>query len=187
MRCIIRRCAIISTLTLTSLAALSAEAQAAKTPPFLREADRPIAFMWGLGPGFGVTDNIPDVFKFTQDLMFHFRKSAAGPALGFNMQEGFLNGGGFSFQTGPKFEYDIQVKKGLAVYITPSIGFGYHGMFFDNWNNHGAYIHPGVAVKTIFVNRWMVWLAPHDLDVIIGGGNNVRIRVDFRFGGGVIF
>lgn len=207
--------------------ALAAPTQAA-IPRVLREGTRPMAFLLGLGPSWGVGgsrwyygDNFGrnyggwgrygGNFKLTQEFMGHFSGNAAGPALGVILNETF-NGPYFGFAIAPKFTYDIRVKQGLGLYISPSVSLGYslthYRPYFYEGNYAGANYHAanlqfGVAVKLMLDDRWLVFAQVPNFDFLIGpggyynGGNGCgpgyncgtyfNARLDFILGGGVTF
>jgi hypothetical protein len=135
-------CLAASLGTATVATAMSSnEAEAA--PRVLREGTRPMAFLLGLGPSWGVGgsrwvygDNYcaggfcgwggryGGSFKLTQEFMGHFSGNASGPALGVILNQTF-SGPYFGFNIAPKFTYDIRVKQGLGLYISPSVSLGY--------------------------------------------------------------
>jgi len=215
----------------TELAPAIAEAG---VPPVLQKGTRPMAFLLGFGPSWGLSNNYRygynpggfkgcgdgnpycgggwygghGAFKITQEFMGHFSGDASGPALGILMNQEF-SGGYFGLNIAPKFTYDIQPKKGLALYISPSASLGYHLThynygYYNNYNYGGANYHAanmqfGVALKLILADRWLVWVQTPNIDLTIGPGNYycgnaftgcgtyVRARYDFLLGGGVTF
>lgn len=207
----------------------STEAEAA--PRVLREGTRPMAFLLGLGPSWGVGgsrwfygDGNPygcaggfcggryggGSFKITQEFMGHFSGNASGAALGVIVNQTFT-GPYFGFNIAPKFTYDIRVKQGLGLYISPSVSLGYglqHYRFsyynglYNGANYHAANLQFGVAVKLILDDRWLVFAQLPNFDFLIGPGgyyydnrgcaaNNCgtyfAARLDFVLGGGVTF
>jgi hypothetical protein len=190
----LRRLPFVAVLALGFSSLNSGRAHAA-TPSFLRPATRPISFMAGLGPTFEITHrDVPDGFVFDHAMMFHFKKDASGPALGFELLFENLDDDIFGLQTGLKFEYDIQIVRNLAIYVSPGGSVGYHGFFWedrfdDDHSSHAIYIKPAVTGKVIFDNRWMVWLSPIGHDFIFGGpwDDDFAMRWNVRLGAGVIF
>lgn len=203
---------------------LSNEAEAA--PRVLREGTRPMAFMLGLGPSWGVGgsrwhyDNgnpysgfggrYGGSFKITQEFMGHFSGNASGPALGVIVNQTFT-GPYVGFNIAPKFTYDIRVKQGLGLYISPSVSLGYglqhyryayYNGYYSGANYSAANLQFGVAVKLILDDRWLVFAQVPNFDFLIGPGgyyndnrgcaaNNCgtyfTARLDFVLGGGVTF
>lgn len=127
-----------------------AEAEAA-VPRVLRPGTRPMQFLFGLGPSWGIggssyyygpgfygpgcgAPGFPcryggfgywGAFKLTQEFNGHFSGNASGPALGILLNEEF-GYQRFGFVIAPKFTYDIQPKKDLGLYISPNVSLGYH-------------------------------------------------------------
>lgn len=225
-----RALSLAATLGATVLTAqvVSSEAEAA-IPRVLREGTRPMAFLLGLGPSWGVGGSRwyyggPDRyrgygwgpyggnFKLTQEFMGHFSGNASGPALGILLNQTFA-GPYFGFSIAPKFTYDIRVKPGLGLYISPSVSLGYslthyrpyyYDGFYANANYHAANLQFGVAVKLMLDDRWLVFAQVPNFDFLIGPGNYYYgnnggcapgyncgtyfvARLDFILGGGVTF
>jgi len=214
----------------TQLAPATAEAG---VPRVLRPGTRPMAFLLGLGPSWGIRNSYRygyydgrgcgggnpycrggwygghGAFKVTQEFMGHFSGNASGAALGILMNQEFA-GAYFGLNIAPKFTYDIQPKRDLGLYISPSFSLGYHlsnyrGYYYDYYgyrsaNYHAANIQVGVAVKLMLDDRWLVWVQTPNFDFtvgpgdyycgpgVIGGcGTYFRARYDFLLGGGVTF
>ena len=223
---------LAATLGAVSLGAQVVSSQAeAGVPRVLRPGTRPMAFLLGLGPSWGIRDryrygndfdgcngNNPycrggfyggfNAFKLTQEFMGHFSGNASGPALGILMNQEFSGPYYFGLNIAPKFTYDIQVKKDLGLYISPSFSLGYHltayrGGYYDNFgyasaNYHALNTQIGVAVKLMLDDRWLVWIQTPNFNMDIGPGNYYcggafncgtyfRARVEFLLGGGVTF
>lgn len=218
-----------ATILGTQLAPATAEAG---VPRVLRPGTRPLAFLLGLGPSWGIRNNYRygydgfngcgpgnpycgggwygghGAFKITQEFMGHFSGNASGAALGILMNQEF-SGAYFGLNIAPKFTYDIQVKRDLGLYISPSFSLGYHLSHFNygyyaNYgyggaNYHAANIQVGVAVKLMLDDRWLVWIQTPNFDFTVGPGNYYcgngvpgcgtyfRARYDFLLGGGVTF
>lgn len=212
----------------TQLAAPS-EAEAA-VPRVLRPGTRPMAFLLGFGPSWGIGGRYRygygdgcggnpycrggfyggyGAFKLTQEFMGHFSGNASGPALGILMNQEF-SGSYFGLNIAPKFTYDIQVKRDLGLYISPSFSLGYHLSHFNygyynqfgysGANYHAANIQFGVAVKLMLDDRWLVWVQTPNFNFDVGPGNYYcggpgvpgcgayfRARYEFLLGGGVTF
>ncbi|HEY8379428.1 MAG TPA: hypothetical protein VIK91_23210 [Nannocystis sp.] len=152
---------------LVGAALAPAEAEAA-VPKVLRPGTRPMQFLFGLGPAWGIGgsayywgyyrgDGCPGpaycpyygprgfgafgAFKLTQEFNGHFSGNASGPALGVLLNEEF-NGGYFGFVVAPKFTYDIQPKRDLGLYISPNVSVGYQLMSYryGYWGPDWAYV-----------------------------------------------
>ncbi|MCY0992384.1 hypothetical protein OV203_34920 [Nannocystis sp. ILAH1] len=138
----------------------------AAVPRVLRPGTRPMQFLFGLGPSWGIggSSHYYDAgyygpgcgapgfpcryggfgywgsFKLTQEFSGHFSGNASGPALGVLLNEEF-GYRRFGFVIAPKFTYDIQVKRDLGLYISPNVSLGYQ-LLSDRWNYYnGAYYH----------------------------------------------
>ncbi len=212
---------------------VEAEAAAA-IPPVLKpppENQRKIQFNFGFGPSSRIggsgwyydyycgNPNNPrscgwaggygGAFKMHQELMFHLTGKWHGPALGIMTQEEFAGGGYFGFNIAPKFAYDIQVVKGLALLISPFVSLGYHLSHWNYyWYNYYGYTRAnysaanlqfGVTGKLMIAQRWLVWLQVPSFDMHIGPGTYYcapgvpgcgtyfAARFDVLAGGGVAF
>lgn len=142
--------------TLLGGALAPAEAQAGGVPRVLRPGTRPMQFLFGFGPAWGIggasyyynpayygCGGVPGcrygafgyygAFKLTQEFNGHFSGNASGPALGVLLNENF-GYQHFGFVIAPKFTYDIQPKRDLGLYISPNVSLGYELMsrrFYD--------------------------------------------------------
>lgn len=203
---------------------------AGAVPRVLRPGTRPMAFLLGLGPSWGIGGSrwyygderwggayggwgrYGGNFKVTQEFMGHFSGNASGAALGVLLNETF-SGPYVGFVIAPKFTYDIQVKRDLGLYISPSVSLGYsvthyRPYYYDFYkygspNYHAANLQFGVAVKLVLDDRWLVFAQLPNFDFLIGPGgyyyNNYGCgpgggcgtyflaRFDFILGGGVTF
>ncbi len=219
---------LCATLVGTQLAT-SSDAEAA-VPRVLRPGTRPMAFLLGIGPSWGIggprygydgfngcNGGNPycrggfyggfSAFKVTQEFMGHFSGNASGAALGILLNEEF-SGPYVGLNIAPKFTYDIQVRRDLGLYISPSFSLGYHLShtnygYYNNFgyagaNYHAANIQFGVAVKLMLDDRWLVWVQTPNFNFDVGPGNYYcndgfgcgtyfRARYDFLLGGGVTF
>ena len=227
---------LAATLGAVGLGAQVVSSQAeAGVPRVLRPGTRPMAFLLGLGPSWGFRDRYRrggyndgpgngcddgnpycrggfyggfNAFKLTQEFMGHFSGNASGPALGILMNQEF-SGPYFGLNIAPKFTYDIQIKRDLGLYISPSFSLGYHltsyrgGYYsyygYDSANYHAVNTQVGVAVKLMLDDRWLVWVQAPNLNMDIGpnryycndafgcSGTYFRGRIEFLLGGGVTF
>jgi hypothetical protein len=143
-----------------------AEAEAA-VPKVLRPGTRPMQFLFGVGPSWGIGgsahyygggfygggDACPGPaycpygargfgfygsFKLMQEFNGHFSGNASGPALGILLNEEF-GYQRFGFVIAPKFTYDIQPKKDLGLYISPNVSLGYHLISHSAWYFNDVY------------------------------------------------
>lgn len=218
---------------------LVAKEASAGVPPALQPTkNRPMQFLFGFGPSFGIGGSrwiygdcgpgnscnyyrygfggrYGGAFKLSQEFNFHFSGNASGPALGVILNEEF-SGPYVGFNIAPKFTYDIQPMKNLALYISPSVSFGYHldhyaayywgAGYGYGYNYHAANLQFGVALKLIIKDRFIAFLQAPNFDFIIGPGNYwrngyygggcppgygcgayFRAKVDVMFGVGVAF
>lgn len=203
----------------------TSEAEAA-VPRVLRPGTHPMQFLFGFGPSWGIGGSgwyyggpggyygpggwgrYGGALKLTQEFNGHFSGNASGPALGVIMNQEFA-GGYFGFNIAPKFTYDIQPKRDLGLYISPSVSLGYHLSNYRYWNNDGYYyrgasyhaanLQFGVALKLMLGDRGMVFMQFPNFDFVIGPGNYYcapgdprcgtyfSARLDFVLGGGVAF
>ena len=226
---------LAATLGTAVIGAQFAAPEAAAVPRVLRPGTRPLAFLFGLGPSWGIGGRYRygyydgdyngcgkgnpycgyngwyggyGAFKLTQEFMGHFSGNASGAALGVIVNQEF-SGSYFGLNIAPKFTYDIQPKRDLGLYISPSFSLGYHlshfnysyyyGLGYGGANYHAANIQVGVAVKLILDDRWLVWVQTPNFDFTVGPGNYYcngvgngcgayfRARYDFLLGGGVTF
>jgi hypothetical protein len=224
----------------TSVVASNAVAPTAEAavPRVLRPGTRPMQFLFGFGPSFGIGGSrwyygdcyyggcgynyaayggygrYGGGFKLMQEFNYHFSGNASGPALGVLMNQEF-RGPYFGFAIAPKFTYDIQPKRDLGLYISPSISLGYHldhyaryyygpDPYAYGYNYHAANLQFGIALKLSLGDRGIAFLQFPNFDFIIGPGNYYRnqfgacppgygcgvyfrAKLDVMFGGGVAF
>lgn len=225
---------VATTVVTSNLAAPEAEAA---VPRVLRPGTRPMQFLFGFGPSFGIGGSrwyydcyyggcggpgyyyggygrFGGAFKLMQEFNYHFSGNASGPALGVLLNEEF-RGPYFGFTIAPKFTYDIQPKRDLGLYISPSISFGYHvdhyaryyygpNPYAYGYNYHAANLQFGIALKLMLGDRGILFLQFPNFDFIIGPGTYYayhyngcpagygcgayfRAKLDVMFGGGVAF
>lgn len=183
-------------------------AQAAP-PESLRPGTRPFSVLVGVGPSFGLQRkpcysgsyyfgplyDAPSPYslgcggavKLSQIFAARFSGNASGPSLGLLVQEELLRAGYFGLVVAPRFSWDIQVRKDLALYIAPNVALGYH---LSAWRGfapiHGADIQGGVMTKLILQDRIAVWAQLPHADFILTPGFFIA-RYDFLVGAGVEF
>lgn len=212
-----RSLALAATLATTVVAsnAVATTAEAA-VPRVLRPGTRPMQLLFGFGPSFGIGgsrwaygycngpgNSCNDYyyrgaygrygggFKLSQEFNYHFSGNASGPAIGILLNETF-GGPLFGFTIAPKFTYDIQPKRDLGLYISPSVSFGYHidhwasywyggGAFAYGYNWHAANLQFGVALKLSLGDRGIVFLQFPNFDFDIGPGGYYQ---NVYYGGG---
>lgn len=211
-----RRAAL--TLATVSVLVLGTASVASAIPPILREGTRPMWAQMNMGFIVGVRDpefeyqghkwegKAPDQFMLTQTWGYHFSGNASGPAIAVDLQESFGDDFDIVFQIVPKFVWDIRIKEGLGVYLSPIGGLGFvtakpdcpSGADCDNWN--GVVFQMGFEGKMILADRGMVCFRPFHLEIAhtktpsfnTGFGSTdsawgTSVRYGILFGGGVIF
>jgi hypothetical protein len=188
-------------LTIAALSLLLLSGVANAQPALLAPGTHPMWASMALGPAISVKDSGTQ-FKLIETFGYHLMGSAAGPAIAFDMQEGF--GNSFtSIELGPKFLWDIQPVHNLGLYLAPSlmIGYLYHtGSGGGNCGLADALGLPcgggssgasafdmqiGFEGRLVLADRWLVSFRPFTLD--LGIRSSVSIRYDMMFGGGAIF
>ncbi len=152
---------------------------------------------WGRGRGdrwwYGHS-----TFKFQQELGFHLNGTPKGPALGFIVQEeigynNFYGGLPFGFVIAPRFQWDIQPVKNLALYLAPNISVGYHGIVCNrcDWNGlniaHFANIQFGMNARLVVVDRFIAWLVLPEFEFMVGPYGSFVGRYQFMTGVGIAF
>ncbi len=167
-----------------------AEEANAAIPPILRRGTRRMWAGGAFGPSFWMETGGGTQIKLTQTFGFHFKRSAEGPALAFDLSESF--GSGVTvLQITPRFVWDIPIIDGLGFYLSPDAGIGFAHAFYSR----GYYYASGGASafeikfsfkgKLILGDRGYVYMQPIGVDILIG--NSTTARWDFMFGGGVTF
>lgn len=157
---------------------VQANTAAAGVPRALRPGTRPLQFLVGGGAAWGPLCERPpallgvcDAIKVSQEFAAHFRGDASGPALGLQLGEDF---GKYSFEifVAPKFSFDIQPRRDLGLYITPSVALGYrfmqHYWSLSRAGHHAGDLQLGLALKLVLADRWLVWLQFPQTDLIFG-------------------
>lgn len=182
----------------------------------LRSATHPAWACLFFGPAISLDDTptTPTQFKLGQGFGYHFSGTFSGPAIAFEVQESF--GDEFTLlEMGFKFLWDIQVLKGIAFYLSPSITLGIIHMSdekcisihdkeicvdisMDGWT-----LQFGFAGKLILANRALLFFRLVTIDVMRGtvvfpiptgtssssssSAWKTGARYDLLFGGGIIF
>jgi hypothetical protein len=186
-------------LTIAALSLLLLSGVANAQPALLAPGTHPMWASMALGPAISVKDSGTQ-FKLIETFGYHLMGSAAGPAIAFDMQEGF--GNSFtSIELGPKFLWDIQPVHNLGLYLAPSFMIGYLyagsagggceqtilGPFCDGGRSSASFfdMQIGFEGRLVLADRWLVSFRPFTLD--LGIRSSVSIRYDMMFGGGAIF
>jgi hypothetical protein len=163
-----------------------------------------------LGPAMEVAGDWGTQFKIGEDFGYHLDGGSSGLAIGISLEESFGNcteGQGvscFSFQAGPKVWYDYQVSDSIPLFLSPSArlafshvrvsasGFGYSvsGGFT------GVGMQFGLEARYLLGERGILFFRPVTIDMIVGDSDedlariyddNVAVRYDLTFGGGLTF
>ncbi len=186
----------------------SGEVSAKDTPWVLRPSTRPFYALLGVGPTAGIGGqcytgyyygqslyNEPGyqalgcggALKISQEFGAHFSGTGAGPAAGILVQEELLGYGYFGLTLAPKFTWDIQVIKGVGLYVSPNVAVGYRR---NRWVGHptmqGGSVQGGVALKLSLGDRGLLYTQLPHFDFVFGPGYSM-IRYDFIVGGGISF
>ena len=165
--------------------------EASAIPPILRRGTRRMWAGGSFGPGISMGAGAITQFKLTETFGFHFRRSADGPALAFDLSESFGHGVTL-LQITPRFVWDIPIVDGLGFYISPYGGLGFSHLFGTAKyggvsSGYSAFeICFGVKGKLILGDRGYVFMQPIGIDILIRG-EGATARWDFLFGGGVTF
>jgi hypothetical protein len=202
-------CAVALALAFVTIAS----APAGAVPPVLRPGTRPWFFAGKLGGAFNMRHpltkncygpNCPGIhqFKIGVEIGTHFTGKGEGPALSFvdfgasfGSEYGYSN---WSIEVGPRFFWDIQLVRGMGLYLTPGMlfGFGAQGVKYQ-----GDISAKGLAMQITFDgklalgDRGFVFVRPFGLGFLIldfslpgyAANWDVQVRWDFLFGGGVAF
>lgn len=191
--------------TLAAAAILIAAAPRAEAfPPMLREPTPPkpwfAAFHYGgaLGARYptacsGPACNTPNwsQFKIALEGGVHFGRRNDGPAVAFlSFQAGFGNDYK-TLELGPRFFWDIQLVKGMGLYLSPGAMIGYAGWFPSAGSNEsGISFQVSLDGKLFFADRVYVLFRPFALDFMgmnVGGSMSLFLRYDFLLGVGMPF
>jgi hypothetical protein len=194
------RCWLAGAAVAVGLVLCSApDAQAA--PEILRPGTRPWEADMGFGPSFIAYNNYNNhcdhyyysgcswrgnnrgdfQFKMMEQIGYHFFKDSSGPALGLNLEEGFVYA--FRFEANAKFWWDIQLVDDMAIYLYPEakLGFAFWTNPFEPYFNTQV----GLGAKVILDDRWVVFLRPIAPSFFIG--RSFIFAWDVMLGGGVTF
>jgi hypothetical protein len=177
-------------LTLASLSILLISGNAsAQIPEVLRSGTHPLYSSFTMGGAINAKDSFSQ-FKVAEDIGYHFSGDSSGPAIAFVMQESFGESV-IIFETGPQFVYDIPVKDGLGLYLSPSfmIGFLIGAPSYGD-SGKGVTFQPAFKGKLLLGDRGYVFFQPIGLDIAYiswAGYGGISIRYEMLFGGGVTF
>ncbi|MCB9554542.1 MAG: hypothetical protein H6707_00465 [Deltaproteobacteria bacterium] len=161
----------------------------AGVPPMLRSGTHPWFATFNFGPAIKMK-TAPTQFKIGQEVGYHLWGRSDGPAIGGSLEESFGDSV-FTFNLSGKFWWDIQVVRGLSLYLTPSGRFGF--IHANAEGNGGAFngmsLALGFEARLIIGNRGLVFFRPFGLDFMIGDGfgYNFLARYEMMFGGGATF
>lgn len=172
---------------------LGSAAPAEAIPPLLRPGTRPMWVSGAFGPAILFESGGYTQLKLTQTFGYHFKGTAAGPAIAVDLQESVAHGG-IIFELLPRFVWDIPIVDGLGLYLSPSagLGFAHMGSGYSSYSWNGLTFQLAFAAKLILGDRGMVFFQPFGLDVLAGDtgtayGWDSTIRWDMLWGGGVTF
>jgi hypothetical protein len=187
-------------LTLASLAViLGLAAEARAVPPILAApSGRPFEGYGGLGGAFDVKASAAHQFKLIAGFAWHFFGQPHGPAVALELQPAF-GSSFFTFIVGPKFKWDFQIIKDLALYIAPylQLGYQYSGSNVcikdpfsgqercESGGGSAFNLQFGAEGKLILAQRGVVFFRPLQLN--FGIASSTAISYDLIVGGGVIF
>jgi hypothetical protein len=162
--------------------------ESAEAQDILAPGTRPMFAALGLGPAILVAPSSGGFtqFKLEQEFGYHFSGDSSGPALGLAISESF-GGGGFIFQPGPKFWWDIQIGD-YAIYVSPQAKLGY-ALISGGGTAHAFNWQLGAEGRIILGDRGLLFFRPLAFDFFAGDaiGGSFAMRYDLMFGGGVTF
>lgn len=174
------------------LALLLVAGPAQAIPRELRSSSRPWFATFGLGPAIRI-DDMPTQMKLEQAIGYHFFGKGSGPALGGVLTESFGNHF-YQIGIGLRFWWDIQPVAGLGLYLAPMMQIGWSLFGWEtncpaNWNcdDTANYFdwQIGFEPRLVIGDRGIVFFRFVTLNPFFG--NNVGLRYDLVFGGGVTF
>jgi hypothetical protein len=183
-----------ATLVATAIAwvALAADARAQDAPDdVLAPGTHPMFVDAGFGPSIfmgaasdgGSAEGGFTQFKLWQEVGYHFSGDASGPAIGFNIEEAFVEN--VRIQPGAKFWYDIPITD-FGLYVTPSAKLGYSGTFADGYSAHNFNINLGLRGRLVLADVATLFVQPVGIDML-AGDMGFGAFWDIMIGGGVIF
>jgi hypothetical protein len=177
-------------MAVTSLLILVLSGSASpRTPPILRSGTHPMWADFTMGGAINAKDSLSQL-KLGQSFGYHFNGDSSGPAIAFDLQESFGDNW-VVFQTGPKFVWDIPVKEGLGLYLSPSFMLGFAVASPSGYDSgKGITIQLGFRGKLLLGDRGFVFFQPMGFDISwlsYNGYSNTGVRYELLFGGGVTF
>jgi len=159
-----------------------------------------------VGPAMEIAGDWGSQLKIGQDFGFHTGGGASGLAIGVSLEESFGNcteGLGvscFSFQAGPKLWYDVQLADSLPLYIAPIARVAFAHVNVSAGGVSGSFtgfgLQLGLELRAVLADRAVLFFRPVTFDTIVGASDdtlariyddNVAMRYDLTFGGGVAF
>jgi hypothetical protein len=166
---------------LAAILCLASEAAAAPPPAILvAPSGRPFEAYGGLGGAWNVRADAGHQFKLVEGFAWHFLGQAHGPAIALELQQGF--GGAVTFVVGPRFKWDFQILRALAIYVAPFLQLGYLRASSSSAFN----LQFGGETKLILAQRAAVFWRPFQLNFGFLG-DRTSFAYDLIIGGGVIF
>ncbi len=176
----------------------------------LRPGTRPFALMVSLGGATGL-GSAAGGFALGQELGYHLSRSARGLALALAIGESFGSKGAGAAGTTPrvnlyqlaaKASWDLQPSSRTAFYLTPllqlGLAYGSTAVVGASESACALGIRAGVEAKLILDDRFLLYVRPFSLDLLVGGdrlapvlgedpSGGLVLRLDFAVGAGVIF
>jgi hypothetical protein len=162
---------------------------------------RPMFFVGGVGPeffGLNVKDDgaLPGAkrtrlrgrAKIVLDFGYHFSGDGEGPAIGVTIEQS-ADDNFYVFNPAFKFWWDIQITD-LAVYVAPFAAAGYAlGACKGCSLGHAFNLDVGAEGRMVFVDRWMAFFRPVQLDFFFGDFLEEKFLLHYAIvvGGGVTF
>lgn len=151
----------------------------------MRQGTRRGFFEVSFGPRVGILNTEAIWARTALELGGHFERNSGGPALSGCVD--FLGRTDwFGMEVGVKFRWDIQIRRGLAFYLTPTFRAGY-ALFSHNFDAPGHFfnLQAGFEARMIFFNRLILFFRPLSFEFNIF--DHVEVAFDPGAGLGVSF
>jgi len=151
----------------------------------MRQGTRPGFFEASVGPVVGLLNTDRLWAQSSLEIGGHLQGSSAGPALSGSFD--FLGRHDwFGMEMGLKFRWDIQVRRGLALYLAPTAraGYAFYTHKLDR-PRHYFNLQFGFELRMIFRNRLIVFVRIFSFDFNIF--DHVEVAFDTGVGIGVSF
>ncbi len=154
----------------------------------------PFLVSLSLGPAMELHE-VPSQFKLAAGFGYHFSGSSTGPALGGEIQLGFVDF--VSVVIGARFSWDLLLAgpHELGFILSPRalLGFAHLGELcvgrFCGVARNGLSLQLGVEGRLLLARRFYVSFQPIGIDLLItaNGDTSAGLRYDLMLGGGMIF